>query len=374
MGVVLVVGTQKGAILAHSNDTRQKWDIGDLLFKGWIVTATARDAGGRYYLAATHFVYGAVVMVSDDLTTWRQIEKGPKYEASDVGSIEHLRMIGRSDPAGAGKPPTRTLDQIWTFHVAGDRVYAGVSEAGLFRSDDRGESWQPVRGLNDHADREKWNPGAGGLCAHSVLVDPNNPNRIWVGISAVGVFRSDDGGATWTDKNDGIRQGVGYCVHGLAQDRDRPDVIYRQDHRGMYRTADAGDTWQLIENGLPVSTLYGGDRAAFGFPVVIDPRTKAVYAVPLESDEFHVPHEGKLRVYRSADEGQRWEALASGLPPEAVYTSVLRGAMSVDGLSPCGIYFGTSSGSVYGSNDGGDSWSRLPATLPRVLSVKAFAE
>ncbi len=374
MSVVVIIGTQKGAVVLRSTNDRKEWKVGDLLFKGWIVTAAERDQRGRYYLGATHEVYGTVVMVSDDLASWRQIEKGPRYESGDVGNAEHNRTIGRTDSSVDQKAAPRHLDQIWTLHASGESIYAGVSEAGLFRSDDRGESWRPIQVLNDFRGRDDWTPGFGGLCTHVVLTDPKNPDRLWVGISAVGVFRSDDGGASWTGKNDGVSQAEGYCVHGLAHHYDDADVIYRQDHRGMYRTRDGGDSWQLIENGLPIGTLHDGHRATFGFPIVIDPNTKAVFALPLESDEYHLPHDGKLRVYRTTNGGDSWEPLAGGLPVEPTYTSVLRGAMAVDGITPGGVYFGTTSGAAYASSNGGELWSRLPVTLPRILCVKAFAE
>lgn len=374
MGVALLVGTNKGLVVARAEDARESWDVGELQFKGWKITTAARDGGGRYYVGAAHEIYGAAVMVSDDLTNWRQIENGPKYAEGTPGNDVHLRIIARAEAPEEGVAPVRQLDQIWTFHLDGERIYAGVSEAGLFYSDDRGETWEGVAGLNDHPERGEWGPGAGGLCAHAVMTDKDDPQRMWVGISAVGVLRSDDGGATWAGKNENVSKFYGFCVHGLAQDPDDASVIYRQDHRGMYKTTDGGDRWELIENGLPMGTVGGDHRAVFGFPIVIDPETKAVLAVPLEGDEYHVPHEGMLRVYRTTNGGASWEAMEKGLPSEPTFTSVLRGAMSVDRMSPCGVYFGTTSGAVYASADVGESWARLPMTLSRILSVKAFAE
>ncbi len=263
------------------------------------------------------------------------------------------------------------MDQIWKLHAVGDLLYAGVSEAGLFRSEDRGASWQPVRGLNEHPTRGSWNPGFGGLCAHTVLVDAQRPERIWVGISAAGVFRSDDGGTSWAPRNDGVSEAEGFCVHSLAHDPARADVIYRQDHRGVYRTHDGGDTWQVAETGLPLATLSDDHRCAFGFPIRIDPASRSVYVVPLEGDNFRHPHGGRLRVYRSRDDAEHWEPLSDGLP-EATFTNVLRGAMAVDRCDPVGIYFGTTSGTVYASRDRGESWSPMPCTLPKILCVEAF--
>ncbi len=371
MGVVVIVGTAKGAALLRSDASRETWTMDALRFKGWIVTAAARDAGGRYYVGVTSDVYGTAICVSDDLESWQQLENAPRYEPTDAGNEAHNRLIGAADPLGRFKGSNRHVDQIWKLHAAGDTIYAGVSEAGVFRSDDRGKSWHPVRGLNEHPTRASWNPGFGGLCAHSVLVDGRHPSRLWVGISAAGVFRSDDGGRTWAEKNEGVTQGEGFCVHSLAQDPDRADVIYRQDHRGMYRTRDGGDSWQRIENGLPLAELAEGHRCAFGFPVAMDPGSHSVYAVPLEGDNFRFPHEGKLRVYRTRDAGESWQGLSRGLPDQS-YTNVLRGAMAVDGLDPGGVYFGTTAGSVFASRDGGDSWTGLPCTLPKVLCVEAF--
>lgn len=374
MGVNVFLGTNKGLVIARSDDTRQNWDIEPLQFKGWSITAATRDNQGRYYLGTSSYVYGAVIMVSDDLKEWRQLENNPKYDEGLTGSPDHNRIISAGEATAEGQNPPRVLDQIWTLHCEGDTIYAGVSEAGLFRSDDRGDSWQPITGLNDHPNRANWMPGAGGLCTHVVLTDPSTPGRMWVGISAVGVMRSEDGGATWAAKNDGVLAGDAYCVHGLARDPDDANIIYRQDHRGMYRTRDGGDNWESIENGLPIGTVWGGNKVVFGFPIVMDPHTKAIFAVPLEGDEFHIPHDGNLRVYRSTNGGDQWDMLSKGLPTEPTYTSVLRGAMAVDGLSPCGIYFGTTSGTAYASADGGDSWSTIPVSLPRILSVRAFTE
>ncbi len=372
MGVLVLVGTEKGAALLRSSPDREEWELDALRFKGWRVTAAARDGGGRCYVAVTSEVYGAAIMVSDDFEEWRQLEDGPRYEGVEPGSLEHNRIIGRTDALGQHAGPGRHLDQIWRLHTVGNTIYAGVSEAGLFRSDDRGESWQPLRGLNDHPTRPTWEPGFGGLCVHSVLTDARDPSRIWVGISAAGVFRSDDGGKTWEPKNEGVPAGEGHCVHGLAHDPEDAAVIYRQDHRGMYRTADGGDSWERIETGLPLGRVQGEHRAAFGFPIEMDRETNAVYAIPLEGDNYRFPHGGKLRVYRTRDGGGRWEALEHGLPENHTYTNVLRGAMSVDGLDPCGVYFGTTAGTLYVGQNGGDSWTQFPWTLPRILCVEAF--
>jgi hypothetical protein len=295
-------------------------------------------------------VYGPAIHVSDDLASFQQLEAVPAWpEASE-----------------------RKLNQIWTLVPDRDRLFAGVDVAGLFVSRDRGASWEPVEGLNEHATRDGWYPGAGGLCAHSLLPDPGSPERLWVGISAVGVFRSDDGGLSWTPKNRGVsviiedrkHKDIGYCVHALVQHPGDAATIFRQDHRGMYVTRDGGDTWQAIQDGLP---------STFGFPLAIDPATRALYSVPLESDEYRMPHGGELTVYRSRDEGASWEPLRDGLPRNH-YAGVLRGALDVDGLDPCGITFGTTAGTLHTSADGGDTWKTLPCCLPRVLCVRTLVE
>ncbi|MEE8558366.1 MAG: exo-alpha-sialidase [Myxococcota bacterium] len=371
MGVVVIVGTAKGAAILRADESRRSWAVDALRFKGWTVTAATRDAQGRYYVAVTHEVWGAAVCVSDDLESWQQLENGPRYAQGEVGNEEHNRILGATDPLGRFKGGGRYVDQIWKLYAAGDVVYAGVSEAGLFRSDDRGKSWEVVAGLNEHPTRSSWIPGFGGLCAHSVLTDGRNPDRLWVGISSTGVYRSDDGGKTWEEKNDGVSKSEGSCVHSLAHNPADADVIYRQDHRGMYRTRDGGDSWQVIENGLPISTLGDEHRCSFGFTSGMDPASNSVYAVPIESDGFRFPHGGRLRVYRTQDGGEQWEELSRGLP-DGVFANVLRGAMAVDPLDPCGVYVGTTAGTVYASADRGDSWSQIPATLPRILCVEAF--
>lgn len=373
MGVNLIVGTAKGAAVARSDEKRERWEVDPLAVKGWIVTAATRDAGGRYYLGVTSDVYGAVIVASDDLKTFTQLDTAPRYAATDIGNAEHNRIVGAGDPMGRYKGEARYVDQIWKLLAVGDVIYAGVSEAGVFRSDDRGKSWQVLRGLNDHPTRDEWGPGFGGLCAHSLLVDARDPRRLWVGISSSGMFRSEDGGQTFVGANEGVDKAEGYCVHSLAHDPQNADVIYRQDHRGMYRTRDGGRSWELIENGLPIAELSDGRRCVFGFPIVLHRGSGSVFSVPLEGDNFRYPHDGKLRVYRTRDGGERWEPSAGGLP-DATYAGVLRGAMDVDSLDPPGVYFGTTAGSVYTSRDDGEHWTALPVTLPKVLSVDAFAE
>jgi hypothetical protein len=372
MTVVAIIGTEKGAFVARARADRRNWEIEGPFFKGWKVTASGRSPSGRYFLATASQVYGAAIHTGTDLKSWRQIESGPAYPPPTESDA---KAAAAADPSEEWieRARIRKLNQIWTIRCGPTRHYAGVDTAGLFSSQDDGETWQPVCALNDHPTRPSWFPGAGGLCAHSVLVDEGRPDSIWCGMSAVGVWRSDDSGQSWFAKNEGVRrivadqgpQEIGYCVHGLAQDPADANTIFRQDHTGMYRTRDGGDRWERIENGLV---------SQFGFPIAIDPHTRALFAFPLESDEYRVPVEGKFRVYRSPDAGDSWEPLGRGLPESRSYASVLRGAMTVDGLDPAGVYVGSTSGDVFASADAGDSWQTLPCRLPRVLSVKVYVE
>ena len=251
-----------------------------------------------------------------------------------------------------------------------ETVYAGVEDAALFRSSDGGRSWQELSGLRGHGTGPHWQPGAGGMCLHTILIDPSNPKRMFVAISAAGAFRTDDGGQTWRPINRGLKsQGipdpeaeVGHCVHRIALHRSRPNVLFMQKHWDVMRSDDAGDTWREVSGNLPTD---------FGFPIDVhahEPET--VYVVPITSDSYHYPPDGKLRVYRSRSGGNEWEALTKGLPQRDCYVNVLRDAMAVDSLDTCGIYFGTTGGQVYVSPDGGDSWSAIVHDLPPVLSVE----
>lgn len=351
MTVRLIIGTVKGGFIATANNGRTQWELDGPFFKGWKVTASTRDRNGRHLIATASDVYGPAVHVSDDLVNWRQVAKGPAWP----------------------KDTERKLNQIWTINAETDKYYLGVDEAGLFDSDDRGESWRQVPGLNEHETRPGWQPGAGGLCLHAILIDPKNPQRIWVGMSAVGVMRSDDGGKSWKPKNTGIPhvledkqyKDIGYCVHGLAADPDDANVIYRREHIGVFRSTDGGDHWERIEKGL---------NSWFGFPIVVDRATKDIYLIPLESDEYRLPLKGNLEVFRSRDGGDSWQSASNGLPERGNFSGVLRGAMDLGHQSPCGVYFGTTSGEVFVSPEAGQSWTKLPATLPRILSVKALVE
>jgi photosystem II stability/assembly factor-like uncharacterized protein len=338
---------------------------------GWPVTASARDDQGRYYVAVTSENYGPAIMVSDDLADWRQLESAPRYRAEDRGHPEHNRIIRSTDFSGLFAGEGRFVDQVWTLHAAHGAMYAGVSEAGLFVSRDRGDSWEPVSGFNDQPGRDKWEPGFGGLCAHTILSDAANPQRMWVGVSAAGFFRTDDGGKTWARKDDGVSGDAGQCVHHVAHDPANASILYRQEHRGVYRSDDGGDSWRVIEDGLPVAELSDGHVCSFGFPMAMDRASGSVFVVPLDGDNYRFPANGRLAAYRTTDGGAHWEEKAKGLPTNS-FESVLRGAMAADQLDPGGIYFGTSSGAIYGSADTGERWAPLAAGLPRIMSVEVY--
>ncbi|MDP9406168.1 MAG: exo-alpha-sialidase [Actinomycetota bacterium] len=336
----LAVGTDKGGWLLRSDD-RHSWQVDGPFFSGWGVTAFGRAADGAYLAATNSGWFGPGVHRSRDLDTWEQVADGPAF--------------GDSGPR---------LEQIWTFTTAPDgRLYCGVAEAGVFVSDDHGGTWQPVTAFNAHATRPAWQPGGGGLCAHRVLLDGD---RMWVAASAVGVFRSDDAGATFVPRNAGVQvaapdggdTGVGYCVHALTTDPANPDVIWRQDHRGVYRTADGGDSWERIERGLP---------AAFGFPIVRDNASGALFVVPLAADENRVPVDGRFAAWRSLDGGDSWSLAGTGWPDEPSYASVLRGAVATDGDG--GVYLGSTGGELWATADAGDTWQRLPGRYPRIATV-----
>ncbi|HSM02099.1 MAG TPA: exo-alpha-sialidase [Acidimicrobiia bacterium] len=336
------IGTVKGAFFLRGNGSR--WDLSGPQFKGWAVTTFGRSPSGDHLLATGSNWFGAAIHRSADLGEWEQIVDGPAW------------------PEGGD----RKLNNVWTIATSGDTTYAAVDQAGLFRSDDDGASWRPVPGFNEHATRPGWQPGFGGLAAHRLLFDPNDAERMWLGVSAVGVFRTEDGGDSWQLANKGVTkpapdpddEEIGYCVHCLVADPDDPDTIWRQEHTGVYRTHDGGDSWQRIEEGLP---------ARFGFPIARDGASGALFVVPLESDEHRMPLGGEFRVYRSTDRGDSWHVSGEGHPEEPVYAGVLRDAIATDGAG--GVYVGTTAGTVHLTGDGGDTWTALPEVLPRILSV-----
>ncbi len=345
MSVALAIGTLKGAWVARSTGAGD-WRIDGPHLKGWQVNTFGRTPDGTFVLGTGSTWYGAAVHRSNDLQTWDQVVAGPAY----------------------GEEEGRKLDQIWTLAPVGDTLFAGVAEAGLFRSEDDGETWAPVSGFNDHRTRPGWQPGLGGLAAHRILHDASNPQRMWVGVSAVGVFATEDGGDTWELRNEGVTNaapneeypGIGYCVHCLAHDPADPDTIWRQDHMGVYRSADGAKTWQQIENGLP---------AGFGFPIGWDPASGRIFVVPLESDEFRLPVDGEFGVYASDDGGDSW--YRAGGWSRSGFDGVLRDAMAVDGEG--GVYVGSTAGRVAMSQDSGETWHELEMTFPRITSLHAFS-
>jgi len=374
MSVSIVVGTPKGAAILKSGD-RKAWSE-DFVLQGWPVTASVRDDKGRVYAAVNSPNYGVALFVSDDLGNWKQLESAPRYRPEDRGNPEHHRIVSQVDFGGVLKNGGRFVDQIWTLHWAHGALYAGVSEAGLFVSRDHGASWQPVDGFNEQPSRASWTPGFGGLGAHTILSDAKNPDRMWVGISAAGFFRTDDGGKTWAPKNKGVNPAVesapattGQCVHSVTHDPSNASIMFRQEHRGVHRSDDGGDNWRVIEDGLPVGELSDGHRCCFGFASAMDRKSGNVFVVPLDGDNFRFPRGGQLAVYRTADR-EHWEPRTAGLPNN-YFAGVLRGAMTADQNG--GIYFGTTSGSIYASNDLGESWSEIASGLPRITSVEAFA-
>ncbi len=340
-GVRLLVGTRKGAFILRSDGTRDDWDVQGPLFAGWEMyhlNGSPADPDRLYASQSTGW-HGQVVERSDD--------GGKTWEP--VGKVWHLEP-SLTDP---------------------DTVFAGVEDAALFLSTDGGQTWQELSGLRDHPTGEQWQPGAGGLCLHTILIHPDDPQRMVVAISAAGVFRTDDGGETWRPINRGLRsrelpdeeREVGHCVHRLAMNPSRPDTLFMQKHWHVMRSDDGGESWNKVSGNLP---------SDFGFPIAVhahEPDT--IYVGPIESDSEHVPPEGKLRVYRSRTGGNEWEALTNGLPQEHCYVNVLRDAMSVDSLDPGGVYFGTTGGQVYASSDGGDGWTAIVHDLPAVLSIEA---
>jgi photosystem II stability/assembly factor-like uncharacterized protein len=367
-GVRVLVGTRKGAFILTADGKRDRWDVSGPHFGGWEIYHIKGSPvdPNRLYASASGGWFGQVIHRSDNGgETWEPVGNEFVYEGVPG---THQWYDGTQHPW--------EFKRVWHLEPSLtelDTVYAGVEDAAMFRSADGGRTWQELSGLRLHTSGPSWQPGAGGMCLHTIILDPSNPNRIFIAISAAGAFRTEDGGETWQPINGGLRSEfmpnpeaeVGHCVHNLAMHASRPGVLFMQKHWDVMRTDNAGDSWHEISGNLPTD---------FGFPIAVhahEPET--VYVVPIKSDSEHFPPDGKLRVYRSRSGGNKWEALTNGLPQSDCYVNVLRDAMSVDTLDPGGIYFGTTGGQVYGSADGGDSWAPIVRDLPAVLSVEAQA-
>jgi len=351
MRLQLLIGTRKGGFIATSDPARREWSLKGPLLKGSEVNHVANVGDGRLMLAGKSGWWGPAVQISDDGgDTWR--EPGPiRFEEGRGHSVERIWFI-KADPRVPG------------------RLYAGVDPGALFVSDDRGESWREVPALTDHPTRAKWFPGAGGLMVHSMAFDRSRPSRLLVGLSAAGVFRSDDDGQTWTPRNAGVRADflpdkepeVGQCVHHMEMHTQQPQILYQQNHCGVYRSDDGGDKWTDISPGLP---------SRFGFPFAVLPRDgDTVFVIPEESDQVRVTANASFGIYRSRDRGATWEKLTRGLPQGNAFVNVMRMAMTVDALESPGVYVGTQGGQILASRDGGDNWEVLFNWLPPVYALE----
>ena len=364
--VRLLVGTRKGAFILNSDGKRKNWSVSEPHFAGW---ETYHLKGSpvdpdRIYASQTSGWFGQVVQRSDDGgVTWNPV--GNKFDyAGEAGTHQWYD----------GTPHPWEFKRVWHLEpslTCPNTVFAGAEDAALFHSTDGGDSWKEFAGLRQHGTGAAWQPGAGGMCLHSILLDPANPLRIFIAISAAGAFRTDDGGLSWKPINRGLRSQqipdptaeVGHCVHHIAMHPTRPDTLFMQKHWDVMRSDDAGESWTEISGNLPTD---------FGFVIDVHAhQPETVYVVPIKSDSEHFPMDGQLRVYRSRSGGHEWEPLAQGLPQSNCYVNVLRDAMTVDSLDSCGIYFGTTGGQVYVSPDAGDTWQAIVHNLPAVLSVEA---
>jgi photosystem II stability/assembly factor-like uncharacterized protein len=382
-GVRVLVGTRKGAFVLTSDGKRQQWDISGPHFAGWEIYHLKGSPvdPDRLYASQSSGWFGQIIQRSSDGgKTWEQPGTKPGEAATTPDGMpksQSNKFVYDGVPGTHqwydGTPHPWEFKRVWHLEPSltdPDTVYAGVEDAALFRTTDGGQNWQELSGLRSHGSGPKWTPGAGGMCLHTILLDPTNPGRIYIAISAAGAFRTDDGGKTWKPINRGLRSEhipdpnaeVGHCVHRIAMHASRPNVLFMQKHWDVMRSDNAGDSWQEVSGNLPTD---------FGFAIDVhahEPDT--IYVVPIKSDSEHFPLEGKLRVYRSRTGGHEWEALTKGLPQRDCYVNVLRDAMAVDSLDSCGVYFGTTGGQVYASADAGDNWAPIVRDLPAVVSVE----
>jgi len=363
--VRVLVGTRKGAFVLTADAKREQWDVRGPLFAGWEIYHLKGSPADpdRLYASQSSGWFGQVIQRSNDGgTTWEPAGNAFAYDG-----------VPGTHQWYDGTPHPWAFVRVWHLEPSlrdPDVVYAGVEDAALFRSSDGGQTWAELSGLRGHSSGSAWQPGGGGMCLHTILLDPVDSDRIFVAISAAGAFRTDDGGVSWRPINRGLKSDgipdpdaqVGHCVHRIAMHPARPDVLFMQKHWDVMRSDDAGESWRDIGGNLPTD---------FGFPIDVhahEPDT--IYVVPIKSDSEHFPLDGKLRVYRSRTGGTEWEALTNGLPQRNCYVNVLRDAMAVDRLDSCGIYFGTTGGQVYASADAGDTWAPIVRDLPAVLSVE----
>jgi photosystem II stability/assembly factor-like uncharacterized protein len=363
--VRVLVGTRKGAFVLTSDGKREKWDVSGPHFGGWEIYHVKGSPvdPNRIYASQSSSWFGQVMQRSNDGgQTWEPV--GNKFEYDGVPGTHQWYD---------GTPHPWEFKRVWHLEPSlteAETVYAGIEDAALFKSTDAGQTWHELPGLRGHGSGPRWQPGAGGMCLHTVLLDRHNPARIFVAISAAGAFRTDDGGATWQPINRGLYSKyipdptaeVGHCVHRIAMHPSRPNVLFMQKHWDVMRSDNSGDSWEKISGNLPTD---------FGFVIDVNANhPDTVYVVPIKSDSEHYPLDGRLRVYRSTSGGHEWEPLTNGLPQKDCYVNVLRDAMAVDTLDTCGVYFGTTGGQVYASPDGGDHWSSIVRDLPAVVSVE----
>ena len=349
--VMVMAATKKGLFILESDERREQWDVRGPFCESWDLMDAAYDpTSGTIYASGQSGWYGPAVWRSRDMgETWTHSSQGLTY--------------GDEGP---------TIGKLWNVTCAHGSVYVGADPAGLFRSDDGGDSFVHVAGLRNHPTRPEWSPGNGGLCLHTIVPHPTDPRQIWVAASAVGCFYTADGGETWETRNQGIRaeyfpgyeaKEVGYCVHKIAMAPGNPEVLYQQSHQGVYRTDDGGRHWEWLSDGLP---------STFGFPIAVHPHDpKTAYVIPLAEDASRVSIGASAAVWRTRDGGSSWERLSQGLPQHGAYLSVLREAMSTDTLPDPGVYFGTSTGQLFASRDGGDTWNLLAEFLPPIAGVEA---
>ena len=364
--VRLLVGTRKGAFVLTSDASRKSWKVEGPHFAGWEIYHVKGSPAepDRVYASQSSSWFGQVLNRSNDAgKTWEAVGNQFLYDGAP-GTHKWYD----------GSPHPWEFKRVWHLEPSlddPDKVYAGVEDAALFESADGGKTWSELPALREHRTASEWAPGAGGMCLHTIVVDPGNKDRLFVAISSAGTFRSDDAGKSWRPINHGLRSNyipdpdaeVGHCVHRIAMHPLRPNVLFMQKHWDVMRTDDGGESWREISGNLPTD---------FGFVIDVNANEPdTVYVVPITSDSLHYVPDGKLRVYRSRTGGDDWEALTKGLPQTDCYVNVLRDAMAVDALDPCGVYFGTSGGQVYGSPDGGDTWTAIVRDLPGVLSVEA---